>query len=71
MREITYAQAIREAKQAKEEGKEKVIVFGLSGHGMLDLIGYDKYLTGQLQDHEPSPEVLARSLDCIKDFPKP
>ncbi len=64
------AQAIREAKRAKEEGKEKVIVFGLSGHGMLDLIGYDKFLTGKLQDHEPSPEVLARSLDCIKDFPK-
>lgn len=65
------AMAIREAKQAKEEGKEKVIVFGLSGHGLLDLIGYEKYFTGQLQDHEPSPELLARSLDCIRDFPKP
>jgi len=65
------AQAIREAKKADEEGKEKVIVFGLSGHGLLDLVGYDKYFAGKLQDHEPSPEQLARSLDCIQGFPKP
>jgi tryptophan synthase beta chain len=65
------AMAIREAKKADEEGKEKVIVFGLSGNGLLDLIGYEKYFAGQLEDHEPSPEVLARSLDCIRNFPKP
>ncbi len=65
------AQAIREAKKADGEGKEKVIVFGLSGHGLLDLVGYDKYFAGKLADHEPSPEQLARSLDCIRDFPKP
>jgi len=64
------AMAMREAIKAKEEGKEKVIVFGLSGHGILDLVGYDKFLSGNLQDHEPSPEQLARSLDCIRDFPK-
>lgn len=65
------AMAMREAVKAKEEGKEKVIVFGLSGHGLLDLVGYDKYLSGNIKDHEPSPEQLARSLDCIKNFPKP
>ncbi len=65
------AMAIREANKAKEEGKEKVIVFGLSGHGLLDLIGYEKYFAGQLQDHEPSPEQIARSLDCLAGFPKP
>ncbi len=65
------AMAIREAKQAKEEGKEKVIVFGLSGHGLMDLAGYDKFFSGALHDYELPPEVLARSLDCIKDFPKP
>jgi tryptophan synthase beta chain len=64
------AMAMREAVKAKEEGKEKVIVFGLSGHGMLDLYGYDKYLSGNLQDHEPTNEQIARSLDCIKSFPK-
>lgn len=64
------AMAIREAKQAKEEGKEKTIVFGLSGHGMLDLVGYDKFLTGKLQDHTPSDSVIAKSLECTKAFPK-
>ncbi|KHC90448.1 tryptophan synthase subunit beta [Thermotoga sp. Mc24] len=34
------AGAIREAKKAKEEGKERVIVFTLSGHGLLDLTAY-------------------------------
>ena len=40
------AQVIREANLAKEEGKEKVILFGLSGHGFLDLQGYADYFNG-------------------------
>lgn len=39
-------QAIVEANQAKEEGKEKVILFNLSGHGFLDLGAYDAYFAG-------------------------
>ena len=35
------AAAIQKANKAKEEGKEKVILFNLSGHGLMDLIGYD------------------------------
>ena len=31
------AAAIREANKAKEEGKEKVIIFNLSGHGLVDM----------------------------------
>ena len=53
------AMAIREPKQAKEEGKENVIVFGLSGHGLMDLAEYDKFFSGALQDYELPPEVLA------------
>ncbi len=41
--------AIREALKAKEEGKEKTIVFNLSGHGFLDLQAYDDYLHGRLK----------------------
>lgn len=41
--------AINEAKQAKEEGKEKVILFNLSGHGMLDLGAYDAYFENKLE----------------------
>ena len=39
---------IDEALQAKKENKKKVILFNLSGHGLLDLNGYDKFLHHQL-----------------------
>jgi len=38
-------QVIKEAKRAKEEGKKKVILFNLSGHGLLDLGAYEEVLT--------------------------
>ena len=40
--------AMDEAVKAREEGKKKVILFNLSGHGLLDLNGYDKFLHNQL-----------------------
>ncbi|RBQ22894.1 Tryptophan synthase beta chain 2 [Candidatus Methanobinarius endosymbioticus] len=40
--------AIDEAKKCKETGEEKTIVFNLSGHGLLDLVGYDKFLSNEL-----------------------
>ena len=42
--------AIDEAVKAREEGRKRVIVFNLSGHGMLDLASYDAYLSGNLKD---------------------
>jgi tryptophan synthase beta chain len=65
------AAVIDEAKKAKEEGKEKVILFCWSGHGLLDLTGYDKYFRGQLTDYALPEDELAKSLDAIKDLPKP
>ncbi len=65
------AAAIQEAKKAKEERKEKVILFNFSGHGLLDLTGYDKYLTGQLENYDLPEEVIAKNLEAIKDYPKP
>jgi tryptophan synthase beta chain len=41
--------AISEAKRAKQEGKETVILFNLSGHGLLDLGAYDAYLENKLE----------------------
>ena len=64
------AQVIREAKQAKEEGKERVILFGLSGHGLLDLAGYASFFAGELENYELPPELLARSLACTDAYPK-
>jgi tryptophan synthase beta chain len=65
------AGAIREAKKAKEEGKEKVIVFNLSGHGLMDLVVYDKYLTGKLVKHEMSDKELFGNLKELENYPKP
>ncbi|MCS6830430.1 MAG: TrpB-like pyridoxal phosphate-dependent enzyme [bacterium] len=42
--------AIDEAIQAREAGEKKVILFNLSGHGLLDLTAYEAYLSGSLQD---------------------
>jgi len=71
--ETTHAIAtvIREAKKAKEEAKEKVILFNFSGHGLMDLVGYDKYLTGQLQDYELPDDVIANNLKEIEGYPLP
>ncbi len=65
------ALVVEEAKKAKEEGKEKVIVFNFSGHGLLDLAGYEKYLAGGLKDYELSDDEMAKSLEVFADFPKP
>lgn len=65
------AGAIREAKLAKEEGKEKVIVFNFTGHGLLDLPGYEKYMTGQLTDYEYPADEIAKNLEAIKGYPLP
>ncbi|MBN1405239.1 MAG: TrpB-like pyridoxal phosphate-dependent enzyme [Candidatus Omnitrophica bacterium] len=64
------AGVIEEAKKAKQEGKEKVILFNYSGHGLMDLTGYEKYLTGKLTDSSLPAEELNKSLNAIKDLPK-
>ncbi len=45
--------AIDEALDAKKKGEERVILFNLSGHGLLDLKGYEDFLQGKLEDVEP------------------
>ncbi len=65
------AQAIREAKKAKEEGREKVILFNLSGHGLMDLVGYDKFLNGELTDHSMPDSDLQKFTEVLKKYPSP
>jgi len=62
---------IEEAKKAKEEGKEKTILFNLSGHGLLDLPGYDAYLNGKLEEYILSEEEIRESLKDLESFPRP
>ena len=40
--------AIDEALRCRATGEEKTIVFCLSGHGLVDLYGYDQYMEGTL-----------------------
>jgi tryptophan synthase beta chain len=65
------AMVIREAIKAKEEGKEKVILFNWSGHGLVDMAAYEAFLQGRLSDHELGEEEIARALDDISSLPKP
>jgi len=65
------AATIQEAKKAKEEGKEKVIIFNMSGHGLLDLSGYQNFLAGKLQDYPLPDEEMRKSLKGIEGLPKP
>jgi len=58
------------AKQAKEEGKEKTILFNWSGHGLVDLAAYDAYLSGKLQPYALPEDEIARALEAIEGLPK-
>lgn len=61
------AAAIREAQKAKEEGKEKVILFNLSGHGLIDMSSYDRYFAGDLTNYSVTDESIAESTANISD----
>ena len=65
------AATIRKAKEAKEEGKEKVIIFNLSGHGLMDLVGYQKFMAGELKNTEMSQEELEQSMKSFEGHPIP
>ncbi len=65
------AAVIQEANKAREEGKEKVILFNLSGHGLLDLNGYTNFLEGKLANHELSEDALQKSLAVTSGLPLP
>ena len=61
---------IDEAKKAKEEGKEKVILFNYSGHGLMDLTGYDAFLSGKLVDYSLPDEELLKYTADLENLPK-
>lgn len=65
------ASVIDEANKAREEGTEKVILFNYSGHGLMDLAGYEKFFEGELSDYSLPDEELKAFLEVIKELPKP
>ena len=59
------AAAIREAERCKQTGEEKVILFNLSGHGLIDMSAYDQYLNGDLMNYKISDADIERNLQCV------
>jgi tryptophan synthase beta chain len=59
--------AVDEALAAREEGKPRVILFNLSGHGHFDMGAYDSYFAGKLVDYEHPEDEIARAME---DLPK-
>ena len=59
------ATAIREARRANEEGTAPVILFNLSGHGLIDMAAYDSYISGDLSNYSITDEQVK---DSTKDL---
>jgi len=57
--------AIDEALAAREAGERRVILFNLSGHGLLDLAAYDAYLSGKLEDYAYPREKVQEALASL------
>ena len=60
------AATIREALKCKETGEEKVILFNLSGHGLIDMSAYDQYFSGGLQNYEVTDEQVAENISKLE-----
>lgn len=54
--------AIDEALKCKETGEEKTIVFGLTGTGYFDMVAYEKFHDGVMDNYIPTDEEIAESL---------
>ncbi len=54
--------AIDEALKCKETGEEKTILFGLTGTGYFDLVAYEKFHDGKMENYIPSDEEIAENL---------
>ena len=52
------AATIAEAERCKETGEEKVLLFCLSGHGLMDMSAYDQYISGSLGNYSISDEDI-------------
>jgi tryptophan synthase beta chain len=62
---------VQAAARADEEGRERTILFNLSGHGHFDLGAYDAHLAGTLEDIALPDEEIERALKAIEPLPKP
>lgn len=57
--------AIDEAIKCKEKGEEKTIVFGLTGTGYFDMVAYEKFHDGKMENYIPTDEEIQESLSKL------
>ena len=60
------AATVQEALKCKENGEQKVLLFNLSGHGLIDMASYDRYLAGDLVDYAPSDSDIEKFLADVE-----
>ncbi|MFA5042378.1 MAG: TrpB-like pyridoxal phosphate-dependent enzyme [Kiritimatiellia bacterium] len=65
------AAAAQEAVRAREAGKETTILLNWSGHGLMDLTGYEKFLTGKMVDATLSEDDLGKARQSLEGLPQP
>ena len=61
------AAVIREAEKCKQTGEQKVILFNLSGHGLIDMSAYEQYLNGDLMNYHISDADIAQTLKSVPE----
>jgi tryptophan synthase beta chain len=61
--------AMDEALECKKTGQKKVIAFNLSGHGHFDMMAYEAYLHGQLQDYDYPADKVAEAMTHLPQVP--
>ena len=61
--------AIDEALACKQTGQKKVIAFNLSGHGHFDMMAYEAYHHGKLEDYEYPAEKVKEAMTHLPQVP--
>ncbi|MDY3846798.1 MAG: TrpB-like pyridoxal phosphate-dependent enzyme [Prevotella sp.] len=64
------AATIREAKRCKESGEQKTILFGLSGHGLIDMPSYDRFICGDLQNYSLTDAEIRKNVSGLEQIIK-
>ncbi len=62
--------AMDEALKCKETGEKKTILFGLTGTGYFDMMSYEKFHDGKMQDYIPTEAELQKGLDGLPKIPQ-
>lgn len=59
------AATIREANKATKAGQSPVILFCLSGHGLIDMPSYDSFINGDLRNYSVSDSEIEENLKKV------